>query len=39
VRGVRKPGCICVTSAMRGLFRKKASTRAELMTLIYGDRR
>ncbi len=39
VRGVRKPGCVCVTSAMKGSFRSKASTRAELMTLIYGDRR
>lgn len=39
IRGVRKPGSICVTSAMRGCFRNKASTRAELMTLIYGDRR
>jgi GTP cyclohydrolase IA len=39
VRGVRKPGSICVTSAMKGCFRNKPSTRAELMTLIYGDRR
>lgn len=37
VRGVRKPGSLCVTSAMRGCFRNKASTRAELMTLIYGN--
>ena len=39
VRGVRKPGSLCVTSAMRGCFRNKASTRAELMTLIYGNHR
>lgn len=39
IRGVRKPGSICVTSAMKGCFRNKPSTRAELMTLIYGDRR
>jgi GTP cyclohydrolase IA len=39
VRGVRKPGSVCVTSAMLGAFRKDPSTRAELMTLIYGDRR
>jgi GTP cyclohydrolase IA len=39
VRGIRKPGSVCVTSAMKGCFRTKASTRAELMTLIYGDRR
>lgn len=39
VRGIRKPGCVCVTSAMKGAFRSSPSTRAELMTLIYGDRR
>jgi GTP cyclohydrolase IA len=39
IRGVRKPGSVCVTSAMKGCFRTKSSTRAELMTLIYGDRR
>jgi len=39
VRGVRKPSAVCVTSAMRGRFRSNASSRAEIMTLIYGDRR
>ena len=39
VRGVRKPDSVCVTSAMRGRFRSNASSRAEIMTLIYGDRR
>ena len=39
VRGVRKPGSVCVTSAMRGAFRSSPSSRAEIMTLIYGDRR
>lgn len=39
VRGVRKPGSMCVTSAMRGTFRSNSSSRAEIMTLIYGDRR
>ena len=39
VRGVRKPGAVCVTSAMKGMFRSRASTRAEIMTLIYGERR
>ncbi len=39
VRGVRKPDAVCVTSAMRGRFRSNASSRAEIMTLIYGDRR
>ena len=39
VRGVRKPGSVCVTSAMKGIFRSNPSSRAEIMTLIYGDRR
>lgn len=39
IRGVRKPGSICVTSAMRGVFRSHISSRSEIMTLIYGDRR
>ena len=39
IRGVRKPGSICVTSAMKGIFRSNLSSRSEIMTLIYGDRR
>src|SRR5688572_14447160 len=39
IRGVRKPGSICVTSAMKGLFRSNLSSRSEVMTLIYGDRK
>jgi len=39
VRGVRKPGSVCVTSAMKGTFRSNSSSRAEIMTLIYGERR
>lgn len=39
VRGVRKPGSVCVTSAMKGVFRSSPSSRAEIMTLIYGERR
>ena len=38
IRGVRKPGSMCVTSAMKGLFRSNLSSRSEIMTLIYGDR-
>ncbi|MDC0934839.1 GTP cyclohydrolase I FolE [Pirellulales bacterium] len=38
IRGVRKPGSVCVTSAMKGLFRANLSSRSEIMTLIYGDR-
>jgi GTP cyclohydrolase I len=36
IRGVRKPGSLCVTSAMKGLFRANLSSRAEVMQLIYG---
>jgi GTP cyclohydrolase I len=39
IRGVRKPGSICVTSAMKGVFRSNVSSRSEVMTLIYGERR
>jgi GTP cyclohydrolase I len=39
IRGVRKPGSLCVTSAMKGLFRTNLSTRSEVMQLIYGHRR
>jgi GTP cyclohydrolase I len=38
IRGVRKPGSLCVTSAMKGLFRDNVSSRAEVMSLIYGKR-
>jgi GTP cyclohydrolase I len=38
VRGVRKPGSMCVTSAMKGVFRANVSSRAEVMSLIYGHR-
>jgi GTP cyclohydrolase IA len=38
IRGVRKPGSVCVTSAMKGIFRANLSSRSEVMTLIYGNR-
>lgn len=34
MRGVRKPGSLCFTSAMRGAFRDDASSRAEVLGLI-----
>ncbi len=38
IRGVRKAGSICTTSAMRGAFRTNQSTRAEFMALIASGR-
>jgi GTP cyclohydrolase I len=38
IRGVRKPGSVCVTSAMKGLFRSNVSSRAEVLSLIFGHR-
>ena len=36
MRGVEKPGAITTTSAVRGIFRTNAPTRAEAMSLIKG---
>jgi GTP cyclohydrolase I len=38
IRGVRKPGAICTTSAMRGAFQSNLSTRSELMALLHNNR-
>ncbi len=37
IRGVRKPGSMCLTSAMRGVFRENLSSRAEILGLIVGN--
>ncbi len=35
IRGIRKPGSLTITSAMRGTFKTNPSSRAELLALIH----
>jgi GTP cyclohydrolase I len=36
MRGVRKPGTLTVTSALRGIFKEDPRTRAEAMAFVHG---
>ena len=38
IRGIRKPGSMMVTSAMRGLFKSNVATRNEAINLLTGGR-
>jgi GTP cyclohydrolase IA len=38
IRGIRKPGSLTITSAVRGLFKTNTSSRAEVLSLISGPR-
>ncbi len=39
IRGVRKPGSSCITSAMRGHFKSNPMTRSEFMSLVFGGKK
>jgi len=39
IRGIRKPGAVMVTSALRGIFKKDPRSRAEVLTLMHADRK
>jgi GTP cyclohydrolase I len=36
MRGIKKPGSLVITSAMKGLFRRNPASRNEVMGLIRG---
>ncbi len=36
IRGIRKPGSVMVTSALRGIFKESPSSRTEILSLMYG---
>lgn len=38
MRGIKKSGGLCVTSAMRGVFRENLSSRAEILSMIMNPR-
>jgi len=38
IRGIRKPGSMMVTSALRGIFKKDARSRSEVLSLMHHDK-
>jgi GTP cyclohydrolase I len=38
IRGIKKPGSIMVTSALRGIFKKDPRSRAEVLSLMHNGR-
>jgi GTP cyclohydrolase I len=39
IRGIKKPGSVMVTSALRGIFRKDPKSRSEVLSLMHNGRR
>jgi GTP cyclohydrolase IA len=39
IRGAKKHGSVMVTSALRGIFKDNPSSRAEILTLMYSDKK
>jgi GTP cyclohydrolase I len=39
IRGIKKPGSMMVTSALRGIFRRDPRSRNEIISLLHHDRR
>ncbi|MBP7052441.1 MAG: GTP cyclohydrolase I FolE [Phycisphaerae bacterium] len=38
IRGIRKPGSMMVTSALRGIFKRDARSRSEVLSLMHHDK-
>ena len=38
IRGVKKPGSVMVTSALRGIFKSDSKSRSEVLSLMHKDR-
>ncbi len=39
IRGIKKPGSMMITSALRGIFRRDPRSRNEIISLLHQDRR
>ncbi len=39
IRGIKKPGSIMVTSALRGIFKRELKSRNEVLSLMYSNNR